>query len=324
MKARFGSVLAFLLAAPPAALASDGVFEISPACVPAGCFPGDSAGLPVVITSPGSYRLTGPLLVPDPNTTAILIQASDVAIDLGGFRIQGPNQCSGKPLTCTAPGTGDGIAVDDRTLRARIEVRGGSVVGMGNVGISLGSDCAVRDIRAAQNGDSGISVHSACTIAGNVASSNGDDGIECLSACVAEGNSSRLNAARGLSAIGTIRGNASHDNGTHGILAGAGSTVVDNSATSNDEHGYLINSGSVVSRNSARSNGGDGIHSNGTSGGLLVQSNSVNENGGFGLALAPTDAYLENTIEGNDDGTVTGGVSRGNNFCDGAATPNCP
>jgi hypothetical protein len=60
--------LAFLLAAAVAsrALASDGVLEINHSCATAagGCFPGDTAGYPVQITQPGSYRLTSNLAVP--------------------------------------------------------------------------------------------------------------------------------------------------------------------------------------------------------------------------------------------------------------------
>ena len=43
------------------ALAPDGQLEINDACALAGCFAGDTAGYPVAITTPGSYRLTGNL-----------------------------------------------------------------------------------------------------------------------------------------------------------------------------------------------------------------------------------------------------------------------
>ena len=51
-----------LLALAGPALAVDGVVEINQTCaVQTGCFSGDTAGYPVTITQPGSYRLTSNL-----------------------------------------------------------------------------------------------------------------------------------------------------------------------------------------------------------------------------------------------------------------------
>jgi hypothetical protein len=41
--------------------AADGVIEINQSCVAGGCFAGDTAGFPVTISQPGSYRLTSNL-----------------------------------------------------------------------------------------------------------------------------------------------------------------------------------------------------------------------------------------------------------------------
>lgn len=324
--ARFGLLLLACLAIPGIGFASDGVFEINQDCAtsPAGCFPGDGGGFPVTIANPGSYRLTGPLEVSSAAENAILINASDVSVDLGGFRVRGPNRCSGDPTTCSLSGVGDGISVDDPLLRKRVEVRNGSVVGMGDDGVALGNDCVVSNVRAASNGGTGIDARIGSKLVGNVASTNGAYGIDCAWGCVIESNVSRENATRGIDGEGVIRGNAARDNGTFGILAGSGSTVVDNMSIQNGDHGFLINSNSLVSRNVARENGGDGIHSNGTGGGLLVQGNVANGNSGFGLALAASDSFLQNMIKGNGDGTVSGGVSRSENYCDGALAPNCP
>src|SRR5437016_7141953 len=56
--------------------------------------PGDTPGFPVTITLPGSYRLAGNLTVPDANTSGIVIAADHVTIDLNGFAILGPVDCS--------------------------------------------------------------------------------------------------------------------------------------------------------------------------------------------------------------------------------------
>ena len=57
-------LLTLTLALP--ALAVDGVLEINQACAEStGCFAGDSPGFPVTIQDPGSYRLTGALVLTD-------------------------------------------------------------------------------------------------------------------------------------------------------------------------------------------------------------------------------------------------------------------
>jgi len=56
--------------------------------------------------------------------------------------------------------------------------------------------------------------------------------------------------------------------------------------------------------------------------GCLVQRNTVRNNTGYGLNLPADAAYRENVITGNTAGTVNGGFSMGDNFCDTDAT--CP
>ncbi len=63
------ALLAVGLTSP--ALAVDGVLEINQACADSGCFSGDGAGFPVIISAAGSYRLTSNLVVPNENTDGI-------------------------------------------------------------------------------------------------------------------------------------------------------------------------------------------------------------------------------------------------------------
>ena len=75
--------------------AADGVSEINQArALAGGVTPGDVPGFPVTIDASGSYRLTGDLTAPDLDTTAIGVTADDVTIDLNGFAIIGPNDCT--------------------------------------------------------------------------------------------------------------------------------------------------------------------------------------------------------------------------------------
>jgi len=125
----FGFVaVSWLLVALPVG-AGDGVREINQSCAAVGCWPGDSPGLPVEIVETGSYRLTGGLLI-DANTTAIVVTADNVSIDLNGFTIRGPAQVTIEPdgtLVCSSPGTGHAIFAP---LAPRTEVRNGFVAGI--------------------------------------------------------------------------------------------------------------------------------------------------------------------------------------------------
>ena len=66
MKKKF--VLVLFVLTLPALWAADGVIEINQAGIEA------DGGFPYVISEPGSYILTGNLMVPDENTTAIEIE----------------------------------------------------------------------------------------------------------------------------------------------------------------------------------------------------------------------------------------------------------
>src|SRR5262245_60243098 len=99
--------IAFLASAP--VLAVDGVVLIDQnKAIAGGVTPGDAAGFPVTITQPGSYRLSGNLIVPNSNTNAIEIASDFVTIDLNGFSILGPVNCAGG-FPCAGAGTGNGI-----------------------------------------------------------------------------------------------------------------------------------------------------------------------------------------------------------------------
>jgi hypothetical protein len=72
--------------------------------------PADAPGFPVTISMPGSYVLSSNLTV-DAFTTAIEIAASHVTLDLNGFAILGPVDCSGGFPCAGAPESGGGEGV---------------------------------------------------------------------------------------------------------------------------------------------------------------------------------------------------------------------
>lgn len=155
--------------------AGDGVREISQACAAGpGCFPGDAPGFPVVIDHSTSVRLVGELIVPSADTTAISIEADDVALDLNGFAIRGPTACSGTPAVCVPVGSGSGVF----SLRDASVVHGGTVTGMGGSGVLLlGAAVRVERVRAIGNGRTGIEVGLGAVIANCAARANGESGV---------------------------------------------------------------------------------------------------------------------------------------------------
>src|SRR5262249_44867667 len=110
MQIRWLASLAILGAVAAPSYAVDGVVLINQsAALAGGVVPFDAPGFPVTIEVSGSYRLSGNLVVPDAKTTAIQILASNVTLDLNGFSITGPVQCTGFPVTSCIPfATGSG------------------------------------------------------------------------------------------------------------------------------------------------------------------------------------------------------------------------
>jgi hypothetical protein len=149
----------------------DGVVLINQSSALAGnVTPGDTPGFPVTISVSGSYRLSSNLIVPDPSTTAIVITADSVSIDLNGFSIIGPAVCPG--TSCFALVEVPAIV----SSNAGISVSNGTVRGVGT-GISLrGPHSRVVNVAAFGNVFDGIQVSSGI-VSSCTASSNGFYGI---------------------------------------------------------------------------------------------------------------------------------------------------
>ena len=138
---------AIALALPSSSAAVDGVVEINQARAGAGAITGgDLAGFPVTLDAGGSYRLTSDLVVPD-SVGGVVIDASDVTLDLNGFSIV---------YTGTATFR-DGILVTSET---NVEIRNGSVRSFSRTGIfsTLSTDVRVIDVRSIDNGIYGMNL----------------------------------------------------------------------------------------------------------------------------------------------------------------------
>lgn len=175
-----------------------GVVEINQALADAGgVTPGDTPGFPVDIRESGSYRLTSDLTVNDVDTNAIQIFSPHVTLDLNGFAIVGPVDCSGTPVMCV-PAGGRGIGISTAATAQLPAVMNGSVTGMGSRGVSLQNGCRVENLRVKSNGDVGIRASGTCVVRGNVSWLNGSHGIDAGFGALIRENTLSFNGGYGL------------------------------------------------------------------------------------------------------------------------------
>lgn len=232
----------------------------------------DTAGFPVTISEPGSYRLSGNLVVPDAATTAIEITSDDVTLDLNGFSIIGPNVCTPNPTRCTYSGGGGiGImAVGPQGVEspANVRVSNGIVRGMGGHGIRMmGRGTVVERVNTISNGGPGIVVgegsiiDSVARLSGSGAaivglivrgctSTNNIFGMFIRPGGVASGNTVTFNDATGLSATtATVTGNTANNNGSYGIDAVCPAAIVGNTANGNATMNIRTNGACTLANN---------------------------------------------------------------------------
>ncbi|MBX3323349.1 MAG: right-handed parallel beta-helix repeat-containing protein [Phycisphaeraceae bacterium] len=221
------------------------------------------------ISQPGSYYLSGNL-VGQPDKYGILIESSDVSIDLGGFAVLGVG------------GIFTGIAANSGQYR-NIIVRNGIVRNWGGSGVQFitGHNALVEHIITADNGDRGISVGTCAIVRHCIVQANGNIGIECSHSCIVEACTVRDNGNIGLQ-VGTdsVVTNCTAVNNALGIALGVRCIVRDctaqlhkfygfsSSGNTRFEHctaegsgssGFLVQSGCSFIGCSARNNTADGI-----------------------------------------------------------------
>jgi hypothetical protein len=170
--------------------------------------PGDAAGFPITLSQPGSYRLTGNLVLTDPQVDAIQITANHVTLDLNGFTIQGPVSCvgAGVNLGCT-PGAASGAGV--RALAVHFSgLRNGTIRGLG-AGVVLGSFARVEDLVVTDTRLGAITTGPSSMVARNTVSGG----------------------LIGISATGAIRDNVVSGSRTHGIVTHGSSLAAGNTVS---------------------------------------------------------------------------------------------
>ena len=275
-------LLALAFATP--ALATDGVREINQTMALAGnVTAGDFPGFPVTISEPGSYKLTGNLVVGGVDQTAIEITSNDVTLDLKGFALQGPVTCfggGGLPATCSAAGFGNGIVANTVT---RLTVRDGTIAGFGNWGMRLGGSCRLYGLTVSQNGDGGIDADDACLVRESRVTLNDGEGIL---------------MDEGLLIETTVEGNSA--NGVEAIYP----LVRESSISGNADTGLFCDD-CLIQDSSVSQNAWDGIDMFRG----LVSDCQINANGDEGLQATPETAHLRTVMNENSGGSTDGNPS---------------
>ncbi len=320
------AVSLFLVFWTHTAWAVDGVVELNQACVATGCLVDDDPGFPIEIKHKGSYRLTGNLLLPDADTTAVLVFSSHVTIDLNGLTIQGVTQCAGEPTICTNTGTGVGIDVDFASLPFGISVRNGHIVGMGAAGTNLLRSANIIDVHVTQCGIYGMFSGANSLVSGSSATFNGVDGIRANLNSIVANSRAAYNGGSGIYLVsdGVVSGNSAQSNANAGIKVGDGAVVHNNNAVYNLGAGFEGVGAAVFRGNTSVSNA---IGISADTGGL-VETNIARSNTEYGFLLGDT-VYRGNSL--TDNGTspfapAGTGINGGNNYCagTGVVSSSCP
>jgi hypothetical protein len=213
---------ALMFSAP--AFAVDGQVLINQSTVMA------AGGFPYKITHPGSYKLSGNLVVPA-DVDGIDILTDNVKIDLNGFTISGPGTCtgSGATISCVYVTSGGGIfgGYNPGGLgfpADNITIRNGSIVGS-SFGIFLsGHYNLIEDMHVSGHYNSAI-VASDAVIRRNTTSLNQGSGISGLHSTVTE-NVSNSNGQYGLTMVQGVYGSNTFDG--NGLNPVVGSSVSQN------------------------------------------------------------------------------------------------
>ncbi len=287
-----------------AALASDGVVEISQAKVLA-----NGGHFPFTISSPGSYRLTSNLDItadstnaaPVQNRIAIQLNVGDVTIDLNGFAIIGSLTCPyGGGGGCSVLG-GTGAGINAGVSLSNITIRNGSIYGMGSYGIYAvltNASARVENVMARDNGYAGIAIHGA-----------------------AEDCTANRNGLYGFLVTGLVRDSVANGNAYSGMHVNEG--IIENStATDNGNRAadcYLC----TVRGNTLQTSNGPAFVANGPQ--VLLVNNVLSRGTGSPAVDFVTTgypaAYAGNVIKSTAP-TVNLGVEIGTNLCNGTTT--CP
>ncbi len=281
--------------------------------------PGDNripiSELPFDIDEPGSYYVTRDLVNTTDDTNGITIDADNVTLDLGGFRLtadMGPNTGVGvfnrNAISMInqvnvhirngriADWDASGIAASscEKCIFENLTISGTSV------GLRTGSYSLVNRVTTSFNRTAGMSVDEGTLIAHSTAQGNEGSGFINSGSSVVINCAALENENHGFSMSAVILGSTAYKNGLSGYRAGTGSILQQNSSIENGENGFLIISG-YARDNIAFGNGtlatadnlNNGFFLNGNS---YLINNYAHANRGAGIQSANSDNVVENNV----------------------------
>ncbi len=305
------------------AWAVDGVIEINQACaVNTGCFSGDVAGFPIQIdgTAGSSYILTSNLNLANinNNTHGIVIETSDIEINLNGFSIIGANCANDVNVNCL-PATGSARGIFTLiSIAKQVSVTNGNIVGMGSNAIHLGNQSKVSDLLIRWCG-SGIQVGAGSVVESNTVIATEANGISSFGNNIRVVDNTIINNAMDGIRLDTNYNFISHnivaENGSIGIKVNDYNTITNNQVNLNQSQGILIRNNSHVADNSISSNLINGVFSLGNHNKILQ--NTIIDNGSLGINMpGSTSVYQNNYMHNNTLGSVSLSITNlGGNFC---------
>lgn len=235
----------------------------------------DTSILPVVIDQPGSYILTENITVASGN--GILITSGGVTLDLGGFSIDGPIQCTqagnGVVQSCSNhPSNPTGVLVNPPGGGApTVTVRNGTISGFNSgiqaleSGLPMDLNVAIENIHVRSNLN-GVGVDSEFgTIRNVTATGNGWHGIVCTRTCNISNSSATFNGGYGVSiSKGLVYQVESRRNGSGFRVASFGGVFRKVVASENLGHGIDASNSVLLNLEDSQlvANQGDGYHGN--------------------------------------------------------------
>ncbi len=234
--------------------------------------------LPYEINEPGSYCLIQNLIHTDRYTNAIVVDANNVTIDLGGYSIIGPTTSYNE--TC------NGIYMDGRR---NIEIRNGTITNFPNSGIfsdmtdpnGLASGIRIISVRVTSMGAEGIFLNGFhhtirnCTVTNTqLELEQGYGGITCASLCSVTGN---MVSRHNIIGINTLAGCTIQDNTigecSYGVITDDACRIINNTIDSAFD-GIWISEAS----------------------GCLIKGNTISECAGYGINVEGFDNAIEENL----------------------------
>ena len=190
---------------------------------------------PVVIDQPGSYYLVEDI-IGFPGQNGITIAASDVTLDLAGFRVLGNLEV----------GSNRGIDVVAANHR-NITIRNGTVRNFGGAGAyTVFADGArLEDVTSSANGAAGFDLGPSSIVVGCVATNNGADGFTTFQAATLDRCAASNNGEHGFDVWESAMTGCVADSNTLTGFNLLRCNIASSEARNNSEHGYFLNQGSA-------------------------------------------------------------------------------